>query len=202
MTGTKIRNGAATRDAILAAARRRFAAESYEAVGMRDVAREAGIDVALVSRYFGSKEELFRKVVLERTGGQWFGGHTDREALARWLADLAVGDRDGSDDIERLSIILRSAASATTAKIIQDAFVDDVFAPLAKLLGGDEDAQVRAASALSLVIGATVFRGIVNPPRWNEDQRRMERDRLLHLIREALDREAATSMDEKIRAAS
>ena len=30
----------------------------------------------------------------------------------------------------------------------------------------------------------------------------MERDRLLHLIREALDREAATSMDEKIRAAS
>lgn len=52
-----------TRAEMLAAARRRFLMESYENVGLRDIARDVGVDVALVSRYFGSKEELFREVL-------------------------------------------------------------------------------------------------------------------------------------------
>ena len=49
----------ATRQAILDVARERFTAHSYDDVGMRDIAREVGVDAALVSRYFGSKEDLF-----------------------------------------------------------------------------------------------------------------------------------------------
>ena len=52
------RNAAATRTAILEAARERFAAESYDDVGMRDIARDVGVDAALISRYFGSKDDL------------------------------------------------------------------------------------------------------------------------------------------------
>ena len=61
------RNASATRDAMLAAARERFARHSYDDVGLRDVARDAGVDAALISRYFGSKEDLFRDraIVLE-----------------------------------------------------------------------------------------------------------------------------------------
>ena len=185
MKDAKPRNGAATRDAILAAARRRFATESYEAVGMRDVAREAGIDVALVSRYFGSKEDLFRKVLLERTGEKWFGGHTDPAGIVSWLVDLATGSERDRDDIERLSIILRSASSVATANIVRNAFVDDVFAPLVSLLGG-VDPEGRASLALSLVIGVTVLRGIANPRSANRDQRETERDELRHLLLQAL----------------
>ncbi|NEX91457.1 helix-turn-helix domain-containing protein [Caulobacter sp. 17J65-9] len=48
---------------ILAAARRLFARDSYEQVGMRDVGAAAGVDPALIVRYFGGKEGLFAAVL-------------------------------------------------------------------------------------------------------------------------------------------
>ena len=48
-----------TRGAILDAARAAFAARGYDAVSVRSVARDAGVDPALVHRFFGSKEQLF-----------------------------------------------------------------------------------------------------------------------------------------------
>lgn len=48
-----------TREQILEVARRRFVAEGYQAVTLRAVAAEAGVDVALVSYHFGSKKGLF-----------------------------------------------------------------------------------------------------------------------------------------------
>jgi AcrR family transcriptional regulator len=48
-----------TRAAILEAARAAFAERGYDAVSVRAVAREAGVDPALVHRFYGSKEELF-----------------------------------------------------------------------------------------------------------------------------------------------
>ena len=48
-----------TRAEILAVARRRFLAQGYQAVTMRAVAIEAGVDAALISYFFGSKKGLF-----------------------------------------------------------------------------------------------------------------------------------------------
>ena len=48
-----------TRDAILSAARERFSEHGYDRVRMRDVAADAGVDVALVTYHFGSKDGLF-----------------------------------------------------------------------------------------------------------------------------------------------
>jgi AcrR family transcriptional regulator len=48
-----------TRAQILAVARRRFLAQGYQAVTMRAVATEAGVDAALISYFFGSKKGLF-----------------------------------------------------------------------------------------------------------------------------------------------
>lgn len=48
-----------TREAILAAARETFSARGYEATKLRDVAALAGVDVALVSYHFKSKDGLF-----------------------------------------------------------------------------------------------------------------------------------------------
>src|SRR3954471_12566968 len=55
----KTRNAADTKAAILAAARTRFAAEGYRSASIRAVARDVGVDAALVVRYFGSKPGLF-----------------------------------------------------------------------------------------------------------------------------------------------
>jgi AcrR family transcriptional regulator len=48
-----------TRERIREAARVRFLADGYQAVSLRAIASEAGVDVALVSYYFGSKQGLF-----------------------------------------------------------------------------------------------------------------------------------------------
>jgi AcrR family transcriptional regulator len=53
------RDGVRAREAILEAARRQFATQGFEGATMRGIAREAGVDAALVSYYFGSKSELF-----------------------------------------------------------------------------------------------------------------------------------------------
>ena len=57
------RRPADTRDAILAAARERFAADGYERATIRAIAKDAGIDPSMVMRYYGNKEGLFAAAV-------------------------------------------------------------------------------------------------------------------------------------------
>lgn len=56
------RNAAATRNRLLQAARRLFAGANYVSVGIREIGAEAGVNPALISRYFGSKRNLFLEV--------------------------------------------------------------------------------------------------------------------------------------------
>ena len=52
-----------TRDAILAAARQRFAQVGFDKASIRSIATAAGVDSALVHHYFGTKQALFVEVV-------------------------------------------------------------------------------------------------------------------------------------------
>src|SRR3954468_9152311 len=61
-SGARRRSGA-TRDAILAAARERFAADGYDRATIRAIAKDAGIDPSMVMRYYGNKEGLFAAAV-------------------------------------------------------------------------------------------------------------------------------------------
>jgi AcrR family transcriptional regulator len=51
------------REALLAAAMAEFAKSGYEATSLRTLAAEAGVDIALVARLFGSKSQLWSAVV-------------------------------------------------------------------------------------------------------------------------------------------
>ncbi|HEX9999465.1 MAG TPA: TetR family transcriptional regulator [Actinoplanes sp.] len=53
------RDASRTRQALLDAARGRFARDGYSSTTVRDIADDAGVNVALISRYFASKEGLF-----------------------------------------------------------------------------------------------------------------------------------------------
>jgi len=158
---TRVKNAAATRENILAAARRRFLQESYENVGLRNIAADVGVDVALTCRYFGSKEELFKEV-LRGTRGPWLDPTVTAADLPEWLAALATQEhrRGEREDIERLLIILRSASSPTPAKVVRQTFRANVLDPVAALLGGP-DAETRASVALSLLMGTTILHTIM-----------------------------------------
>ena len=61
-------DAAATRADLMRAARRRFTLLGYERTTSRDIAADAGANVSLINRYFGSKEGLFEAVLRESTG--------------------------------------------------------------------------------------------------------------------------------------
>ena len=156
----RAKNAAATREAILLAARQRFLKESYDSVGLRDIAGDAGVDVALVSRYFGGKEKLFAEVV-GKGGNDWLPASSTHE-LPQLLTKLFMShdDAENRDHAERLLIILRSSSSPVAAAIVREALDKDVLQPLASRLAG-EAPEARASLALAVWMGVTVLRTVM-----------------------------------------
>lgn len=65
---TKINTDSSTEERIKEAARKLFTLQGFEATRTRDIANEAGINLALLNYYFRSKEKLFEIVMLENIG--------------------------------------------------------------------------------------------------------------------------------------
>ena len=76
-----------TREAILNAAEDLFSKHGFYGVTIREVAREAGVDTALVHYYFGAKKELF-DAVFNRRAEVW---NAERVAAVDRYAE-AAGD--------------------------------------------------------------------------------------------------------------
>ena len=151
------RDSAATRAAILQAARRRFASEPFEQVGLREVAADAGVDAALIARYFGSKEDLFHAVVNDCPDASqiWAG---DRSTFGERAANEITGKgREGG--FEHIFIALRSTASPRASQIARAAMKRHLLDPLAEWLGG-EDSEVRARLLLAYFMGGVVSRAM------------------------------------------
>jgi AcrR family transcriptional regulator len=171
---------------MLASARRRFLEESYENVGLRDIARDAGVDVALVGRYFGSKESLFHEV-LRGMRCDWLDSAVGAEDLPAFLAAMVLRNEEAEDreDLDRLLIILRSASSPQASELVRAAFREDVIEPVARLLSGP-DAELRVAVAFSILTGTTVMRSFMAvEPLAGCDEGRLEQ-KLVQLLRQAL----------------
>jgi AcrR family transcriptional regulator len=146
----------ATQARIFEAARRRFARNSFETVGMRDIAADAGVDLALVGRYFGSKLALF-VACLDGAFGiddlltvplSEFGPH---------LARLTLAGTDASGDFDAVGLLLNAATSPVTAELVSQRFHQDFVEPLAGELPG-RDRVLRATLLASYVVGLAAMR--------------------------------------------
>jgi AcrR family transcriptional regulator len=155
-----------TRDAILAAARERFSEQGYDRVRMRDVAAEAGVDVALVNYHFGSKDGLFAAAlemptpmaalmadVLEQGEIDDFAERFLRRVLEVWDDPQTGG---------ALVALVRSAMSHPPAAEQLRAFVQaELLARVAGRLQGP-DADARAALFGSQLIGLLLYRHVLH----------------------------------------
>lgn len=152
------RNAVATRQAILDAARTRFMAHSYDDVGMRDLARDVGVDAALVSRYFGGKEELFVEVLDSCKKRSLMDGEraTFGERVAR---EVIMGPANDDEHIgfSGLLILLRSIGSSKAMDIVQSSSNKNFFEPLTEWLGG-RHAAGRARLLAGIIMGVSVSR--------------------------------------------
>lgn len=182
------RNAAVTRQAMLDAARRQFAKESYENVGLRDIAGEVGVDPALVIRYFGSKENLFREVLNSPKSKTILEG-INNSNLAEHLVSLIMEKEDDDAEIhlDRLLIILRSASSSKAAAIVYDA-MDEVFLkPIASMLDTD-DGHLRACLAMSVLMGSGMMQQVMGlATNCSPSEQDLMREKFLALFHAALD---------------
>ncbi|WP_339743686.1 TetR family transcriptional regulator [uncultured Maricaulis sp.] len=175
------RNAEATRTAILAAARHCFTRESYDQVGIRDIAVEAGVDAALVCRYFGSKEDLFAQLLL-RPDKPLEMIEAGRDGLSTRVAEMVVNKAGDQEAVDDLLIMLRSASSKTAANLVREAMIKRFDEPVAQLLEGAKP-HLRARMMGSVIIGLIVSKIIRGPWDVDEPEQAAFQQRIEDLVR-------------------
>ena len=181
----RARNAAATRSAIQDAARDRFTRESYDDVGLRDIAGDVGVDAALISRYFGSMEDLF-SAALDSCRGRTTLIDGPRETFGERVAhELIFGDQDRCK-YQGLLIVLRSMSSAKAAEIVRGSSEQRFYRPLADWIGG-EDRAIRAHLVASLIKGVAVGRETTGDFSMTRAQRQELCDRLARTLQSMID---------------
>jgi AcrR family transcriptional regulator len=160
--GEPPRRSDATRAAILAAAREQFAAGGYQAATIRAIAAAAGIDPALVMRYYGNKEGLFA------AAAEFDLRLPDLGALPRSQVGAALVTRflDRWDDDETLMALLRSAVTNERARErMQSIFATQVAPQVGKLSGlARAEAAARAGLIASQILGLALCRYVLRLP--------------------------------------
>jgi AcrR family transcriptional regulator len=158
------RGDSGTKEAIGAAAGRRFAQHGYTATTIRAVAEDAGVDPALVLHYFGSKDELFAASVEWPFDPEQELAHilaSGPEHAAEPLVRLFVTTWDHEDGRNTIVALLRAAMTNEAAEELFRRFVTDrIFGPLGEALGGEE-AALRVTLAASQLVGLGVARYVL-----------------------------------------
>lgn len=152
------RNAAATRARLLQAAREQFLRHGYRATSLRSVAAQAGVDVMLIRRYFGSKEELFTAAT----------DVSDNVAVVRRAADDAVGHvliervLAARQDIDApLFALLRSSGDPAVVARLNRQLETGLTRNLAKRIEADQP-RLRAEMVTALLLGIGVLRALLN----------------------------------------
>jgi AcrR family transcriptional regulator len=153
--GSRAEQRRRTEARILDAAAQVFAADGYERTTIRGVASAAGVDAGLVMHYFGSKQELFRRVIDAAPVPELSG--TPGQAAEQILAGVAgrlVSEPAASLTLLRSMLTNPEAASAASAAITR------YQAQIAQAIPG-ADAELRAAIISAITLGITVSRHLI-----------------------------------------
>jgi AcrR family transcriptional regulator len=167
--GPRRRDADRTRQALLDAAHRRFARNGYAATTVRDIAQDAGVNVALISRYFESKAGLF-EACLESAGRAMSRSAgtvtTPGEVAAAIGRQTAAAPDSGPPD--ELLILLRSSGDEHAERIRIGVLrsyserLSDLAAP-GTGRRADEDALLRAQLVLAAGMGIGLLRAAGGP---------------------------------------
>ncbi len=172
------RDAAASRAALLAAAQELFGQAGFERTTMREIGERAGVDAALIARYFGSKADLYiAAVAAESLGDQLPTAYEDIAHMASTL--LARTDRRGLGPI--LQALIRLDTSEQIRVAARAHLVRRLVEPLVAGAGADAgagggagacaggggggdgsggQAQLRAEVAVAALVGITLGRSL------------------------------------------
>jgi AcrR family transcriptional regulator len=154
------RPGEVTRQRILEAALARFAQASYEEVRLRDIAADVGVDVALVHRSFGSKEQLFAEVFKAAVQSERLLACEKTDLIAVFTKDIFERDSDPtSGHAEALQIFVHSLSSPQAREALRAFASRDFIGTLAAKL--DDRALQRATLFVACLTGISILRDVL-----------------------------------------
>lgn len=151
------RDAAATRAAILTAAQELFAERGYERATVRDIAARAGVNQALLFRYFGAKDDLFRAAIADR-GRRVLADGPAEGLLARLLA-RSLTPADTTTQGYWLQAALRSGGHDEGATAIRRELGEEYIRALAELTD-EPDGALRADLLLAWLLGIGLMRSV------------------------------------------
>ncbi len=148
-----------TKAVILAAARERFGASGFQAATIRAIAADAGVDPAMVMRYYGNKDKLFAAAADFDLKFPDFAG-TERTQVGRSLVRHFL---ERWED-EALVILLRSSATnAEAAQRMREIFGIQLQPLVASFVPASE-AGVRAGLIATQILGMALCRFVLRLP--------------------------------------
>jgi len=153
--GSRAEQRRRTEARILDAATQAFFTAGYDRTTIRAVASAAGVDAGLVMHYFGSKQELYQRVIDTAPVPELSG--TPEEATEQILAGLA--SRLASPPVASLAL-MRSMLTNPEAASVASAGIARYEAQIAQAIPGD-DADLRAAIISAITFGITVSRHLI-----------------------------------------
>lgn len=161
-TGRRAGDGT-TRQALLDAASRQFAEHGYDGASLRGIAREAGVDPAMVRHFFGNKNSLFLATLAAGTQVQdalskAFLG--DPAEIGRRAVDAALSMWEEEPTATTLRALFRSAV-ASSAGVPR--FVETMAPRVFATLGTAPDPRMlhHVAIAGSQMLGVAIGRFVL-----------------------------------------
>lgn len=160
------RNAAQTRQLLLEVARVRFARDGYASTTVRDIADAAGVNVALISRYFTSKEGLFEACLATAvTELRRDAEDLPRDDVAATIARRIAAPTEAPQMQEALLLMLRSSGDERVDEI-RRAVLRAVSERLAATTSGrpetpdDDPLLLPAQIVIATTVGMALLRSI------------------------------------------
>jgi AcrR family transcriptional regulator len=162
MRAIKSRDAVVTRQLLLQAAREHFAQDGYAGATVREIASDAGVNVALINRYFVSKERLFEEC-LTLAADQLAQGEQDSVTVDQLVRNLVkrVADSPNGEQQMLMLLLLRSSGDEQ-ADQIRRATLESFSRRIATRAGlnpdDNEGHALRAQIVLATVLGMVLLR--------------------------------------------
>lgn len=151
-----------TKAEILGAAKSAFAEYGYDGATLRRIAAAAGVDVALVSHYFGNKESLFVAVhdlpIMPSEFARILESASEAE-IGEQIARFALGTL-AADDSPAVSL-MRSASTNPQAAAMLREFIDRALTDPISAMIDAPDVRERIALVVAQILGVLFARHIV-----------------------------------------
>ncbi len=163
-----------SRDIVLSAATARFARDGYEKTTLRAIAEDARVDASMVLYLFGSKEQLFReslRLIIDPDVlvGALTGVDGDEPDVGTRMVRTYLGVWEAPETASTMRAMLASATSNPDAHAAFRSFMQNyVLTAVSGVLGGDDQARLRAMLAASSLVGTAMLRYLIAVPPLSE----------------------------------